>query len=188
MLVDFLQATCKFRQLDEDLQHLVVPLSGLRLVNVAEREPYRCSPYGFEERVPCKGEEYGPADGVALGPAVDVMLQDGGRGVDGGSVDEGTFHIVLHLDDYPASVLQPAVDVKAGITHLAHGNGDVARKIFKRLDVIVGEEPVQQFEKDVLVLLAAKKKLEAPVRSGVDETLVLVVDEFAVLACHNLND
>ena len=183
MFVDFLQAACKFRQLDEDLQHLVVSLSGLLLVNVAEGEPYGGSPHGLEERVPGEGEEDGPADGIALGPAVDVMLQDGGRGVDGGAVDERTFHIVLHLDDHPAPVLQAAVDVEAGITHLAHGNGDVAGEKFQALDVVVREEPVQQFEEDVLVLLASQKILEAPVGGRVDETLVLVVDEFAVLAC-----
>ena len=61
----------------------------------------------------------------------------------------------------------------------------VERKIFQTLDVIVGEEPVQEFEKDVLVLLAAEQILESPVRGGVDETLVLIIDEIAVLACHS---
>ena len=137
MFVDFLQATRKFRQLDEDLQHFVISLSGRLLVDVAEREPNGGSPHGFEERVSCKGEENGPADGIALGPAIDIVFQNGCRGVDCGAVNEGAFHIVLHLYDHTASVMQTAVDVKAGITHLAHRYGDVARKIFQTLDMIV---------------------------------------------------
>ena len=87
------------------------------------------------------------------------MVENRRSGVDGRTVDKRTFNIVLHLNDHTASVLQAAVNVETGVAHLAYGDGDVARKIFQALDVIVGEEPVQEFEKDVLVLLAAQKIL-----------------------------
>ena len=113
------------------------------------------------------------------------MVENRRRRVYRRAVHKRTLHIVLHLNDHTASVLQAAVNVETGVSHLAHGDGDVARQIFQTLDVIVGEEPVQEFEKDVLVLLAAEQILEAPVRSRVNETLVLVIDEIAVLACHS---
>ena len=186
MFVDFLQTTGKFRQLQKDLQHLVVSLRGLRLVDVAHRQPDRGSFHSLEEGIADKGEEDGAADGIALAAGVDIMVEDGCCRIDGGPVEEGTLRIVLHLDHHPASVLEAAMDVETGVPHLSDGDGDVARKIVQTLDVVVREDSIEKFEQDVLVRLVSQKILESPVGSGVDETLVLVIDEIAVLACHSL--
>ena len=80
-----------------------------------------------------------------------------------------------------------AAEVEAGVLELADRDGDVADKVVHREDAQVREQPLEKPQQQIFVLLRAQEVLEAPVGGRVNEPLVFVVDEVAVLSCHSAN-
>ena len=177
---------------DEDLQDFVAQYASGRRIHVAQSEAHRSVVHLGEDFFAGDGHEVDAAYLVvfrALSAPGDVVVDDGGCGIEQCAVDEGLAGVVLHLDDDARAVAALAVDVEVEAVHtLWVGELDFGVDVLEVLDRRALDDFVEEADEESFVHFVGEEPLEAPVGNGVDEGLVFAEFKSLHSFLHNLID